>query len=396
MNENILIFGNNIKIGESILGTIRKSGIIAEFMLSVSGCSNTEIQSISLLITGKALVLVFRNDELKRITEDFHKIGIESLFICPWDTHYSEDKLFHDLIIPIDNRKPRLDYLEVEVSNICNLNCKGCSEFSNLVCEKNQVDHYAFKQDLERMKDFFWGIGKIRLLGGEPLKNPDYLSFIKTARETYPDSDLRLVTNGLLIPMLKKNELDEIKELNCAFDISNYPPTEKIMKKIKLRLDQSDIVYHIGAPVRFFFKLFLPEPLESPDESYKNCLFTHCHTLGGGYLSACSHQFWANRLNTAFDINYPTNEKIDIYNTSLTGWELNEVFKKPLDFCRYCPKGMVPYRWKSGFTKDKAKPEDWVAEKSFINTKILPVTQKFFKFAVVRLRRSAQRPKNKQ
>jgi len=394
MNENLLVFGNNKKICENILNKIVKSDIIAELKLSISNCSDTEIQDITSSLAGRTLVLVFRNEELKRVSEAFYNFGINNLYICPWDTHYSDEKPFSDLFIPIDNSKPRLDYLEIEISNICNLNCKGCSEFSNLVCEVNQVDHNAFRRDLERIKYFFWGVGKIRLLGGEPLKNPDFIKFIKTAREIYPDSDLRLVTNGLLIPVLKNNDLEEIKKLNCSFDVSNYPPTKRILKTIKNRLNQSGIVYHISTPVRFFFKLFLPEPLESPDESYKNCLFTHCHSLGGGYLSACSHQFWAYRLNTVFDLNYPVEEKIDIYRTSYSGWELDEIFKKPLDFCRYCPKGMVPYRWKSGVTKEKARPEDWIAKSSLINTKVLPVIQNLFKFIVVKLRRFKQRPKS--
>lgn len=393
MDENIIVFGNNKKICERITARLKSSGVVAESQISTAGCSEQEIQKAALPINKRTIIVVFRNDELKDVAEAFHKLGIYKICICPTDTHYYEDKPLTDIIIPVDNSKPRLDYLEIEISNKCNLNCRGCSEFSNLVCENNQVDLNAFKRDLEKLKDYFWGIGKIRLLGGEPLTNPDYLDFVKAARDVYPDSDLRLVTNGLLIPMLEKDEMDEIKRNNCTFDISNYPPTQKILKTIKNKLGQAGIVYNISTPVKVFFKLFLPEPLESPDDSYHNCLFTHCHSLGGGYLSACSHQFWAYRLNTAFDLDYPVDEKIDIHNTTLSGWEINELFKKPLNFCRYCPKGMVPFKWET-CPQNEATPGDWIAEKSFINTRVLPVTQKAFKFFTLKLRRTVQRAKS--
>lgn len=394
MGDNIVVFGNNKDICQKIISKLTQTGAVATLSLSVFGYSEAEIQKVASSISGKTLVLVFKNDELKNITEAFHHLKIYTLSVCPWDTHYSDEKSLTDLIIPIDNSKPRLDYVEIEISNKCNLNCKGCSEFSNLVCEKKQVDHNSFKQDLEKLKGFFWGIGKIRLLGGEPLTNPDYLSFVKTAREIYPDTDLRLVTNGLLIPTLSKKELDEIKKNNCSFDISNYPPTRKMIKPIKKQLRQSAVAYNISVPIKVFFKLYLPEPLDSPNESYNNCLFTHCHALGNGYLSACSHQFWVHRLNTAFDLSYPVDEKIDIHNTSLTGWEINELFNKPLDFCRYCPKGMVPFKWETCKQSD-AKPNNWIAKNSFLTSRVFPITQKTFKFLSQKLRRSVQHPKNR-
>ncbi|MEI6577932.1 MAG: radical SAM protein [Eubacteriales bacterium] len=392
MHEAMIVFGNNKNICDKITKRIFKSGAVVVFKLATSTCSVAEMQEISESVMGKKLVLVFRNNELKNITEAFHSLGVNNIYICPWDTHYSDEKPLTDLIIPIDNSKPRLDYLEIEISNICNLNCKGCSEFSNLICEENQVDYNSFRNDLEKLNDFFWGIGKIRLLGGEPLTNKDYLSFVKTARESYPDCDLRLVTNGLLIPAINKADLAEIKRNNCTFDISNYPPTRKIIKSIKNLLGQSGVSYNIGMPVKYFFKLFLPEPLESPDESYINCLFTHCHSLGGGYLSACSHQFWVHRLNTAFDLHYPIDEKIDIYNTPLSGWEINEIFNNPLDFCRYCPKGMVPYKWKHRSNCD-AEANDWIIKNTYINRKVIPVIQRTaIKFAK-QLRLINQQPK---
>lgn len=395
MHDRRLIIGNNRTVCEAIRTALTAAGVDAVTVFSESACTEGELQKILLSAEDRLPVLVLRNEELKAATEVLHRCGQDVVFVCPWDTHYTQDRPLDEWLIETDNRKPRLDYLEVEISNCCNLNCKGCSEFSNLVCEDTQVDFDGVRRDLEKLKDFFWGVGKIRLLGGEPLTNPDFPSFVEMARHLYPDCDLRIVTNGLLIPTLDDGTLARIQQSNCALDISNYPPTKKMLKRIRKRLEQAGISYTVSMPVRVFFKLFLPEPLESPNDSYNNCLFTHCHCLGGGFLSACSHQFWVRRLNSAFDLAYPEDEKIDIHNTSLSGWEIDALFKKPLDFCRYCPKGMVPFKWKP-CPEGQAKPEDWIIRHTVVNDKVLPVTQKVFKFVTSKLRRSLQSPKHRR
>lgn len=392
MLKNMIVFGDNKKICSKIFNQLIDSGVDVKLILTTE-YDDKEILEIISAIFDRTLLLVFRNEKLKKITFDFYEAGITHIFILPWDTHYSDDTPIEDMLIPIENDKPRLNYIEIEISNKCNLNCKGCSEFSNLVCESKQVDHVQFEKDLQRLKGFFWGIGKIRLLGGEPLTNPSWLSFIESARRIFPDCDLRLVTNGLLIPGLTENELTGIKQNKCIVDISNYPPTRKILKKIKHHLDRSGVKHDISFPIVFFFKLYMSQPFEQSDIPYKNCLFKHCHSLGNGYLSACSHQFWAHRFNTAFHSDYPEDEKIDIYHTKLTGWDIDKLFSQPLDFCKHCPTGMIPYRWKAGFDRNKADPKDWVATNSIINTKVIPATQSLFRFIVIRLRRSTQNPR---
>lgn len=395
MHKPMIIIGNNRAVCAKMRSALTDVGINVAMVFSDFSCSEGELKKIVAASDTKTPLLILRNEELKSATEALHRCGIDFVFVCPWDTHYAQNKPLAELLIEIDNRKPRLDYIEIEISNCCNLNCKGCSEFSNLVCEDMQVDREAFRRDLERTKELFWGIGKIRLLGGEPLTNPDFLDFVKLAREVYPDSDLRLVTNGLLIPSLNNEVLTALKDYNCTFDVSNYPPTKKMLKAIKRRLDQAGVAYNVSMPIKVFLKRLLPDPLESPTDSYNNCLFTHCHCLGDGFLSACSNQFWVHRLNNAFDLAYPEDEKIDIYNTPLSGWEINELFKKPLDFCRYCPKAMVPFKWEPR-PKGQAKPEDWIINHTVLNDKVLPITQKVFKFFSTKLRRSIQRPKNRR
>ncbi len=393
----MLIFGENRKISRELCAKLQSLGYGVEVLSVAGGNLETAVEKAAQTLNHRQLILAFRNEELKNVSALFHKKGIDKLSVCPWDTHFTgrNNEDLNNFVFRVDNRKPRLDYLEIEVSESCNLNCKGCNEFSNLVEENMFGDLQQTERDLGKLKDYFWGVGKIRLMGGEPLVNPDYIRFVKTAREIFPDSDIRILTNGLLVPKLKKDDLLEIKNSNCSFDISVYPPTQRIIDTITGILREAGIPYNLSVPNKLFFKSLLKEPMESPNEAFSNCLFTHCHALSGGYISACSNQMYAHRLNTAFNLKFPNDDKIDIYNTSLTGWEMNEIFSKPHEFCRYCARGMVPYKWKAG-TKSTVKAGDWLIEPSFFNFKIVPVIQKAVKSSAKRLRYILRRPKKKR
>lgn len=42
----------------------------------------------------------------------------------------------------------------------------------------------------------------IRLMGGEPLLHPHVIDFCTTTRKLFPTSEIVLVSNGILLPML--------------------------------------------------------------------------------------------------------------------------------------------------------------------------------------------------
>lgn len=397
MNKDIVIFGDNKRVCNELKRKLYEKQICTDLPILAGRHLDSNILKVIEAAKGKQIILVFKNEDLKNITEDFYKNGITDICVCPWDTHFidKDNVEINNCIIPIDNSKPRLNYVEIELSESCNLNCKGCFQFSNLIECKSFADINVFKNDLEKLKEFFWGIGELRLLGGEPLLNPDFLLFVKTARKIFPDSDIRLVSNGLLIPKLRKEELVEIKNNNCTINITNYPPTQKQIDSIIGSLKEAGVSYTVSLPIKVFFKGLLSEPSKSPDASFNNCIFTHCHALRNGALAACSHQFYIGRLNAEFNLNYPAegiNEIIDIYHTNFDGWEINRIFEQPHDFCRYCSSGMVPFKWKSG-AKSKAKAADWIIKQTFFNIRIVPLIQKSSKSFISRLRHFKQKPK---
>lgn len=281
--------------------------------------------------------------------------------------------------------KPVLDYVETEISEFCNLNCRGCCDFSNLAKEKKFYELDEFVKDYERLSELFSEIKKIRLMGGEPLLNPHVAGYAREARRIFPSADIRIVSNGLLIPKTDREIFRELKKSNVKFDISNYPPTRRIKKEIAAVLKDERIEFDFGVPMNYFFRNVLEKPADDPTPAFNNCIFTYCHMMSHGRISPCSYAFCIERFNAKYGTAYPETDCFDIY-SDITGEQLIEAFSKPHEFCRCCGAGIIPIKWKGGVTAEKAKPSDWQIKENFINMKFAPVVQSVLKPAAVKAR----------
>ena len=148
------------------------------------------------------------------------------------------------LMYILDADKSFIPYLETNLIDGCNLNCKGCTHFASLFTRDEFYPLENFRRDVRRISQSC-DVIKFRLLGGEPflLKNLD--EYIKIARQYLPKADLRIVTNGLLIPDVAPKIFDFIRENNFVIDISAYAPTLKILDKIKAILDLNKIIFNV-------------------------------------------------------------------------------------------------------------------------------------------------------
>ena len=145
------------------------------------------------------------------------------------------------------DKKPSLSYFEVPITDICNLNCKGCLFASNLV-QKEKIEHVSFtelEQDAKRMSELFYDIPWIRILGGEPLMHPDIIEIFKSYRKYFPDSEIDLCTNGLLIPKMSREFWDTVKQERISIHISGYKPVYHMLDKIDKILKAEKIPYAI-------------------------------------------------------------------------------------------------------------------------------------------------------
>lgn len=121
-------------------------------------------------------------------------------------------------------RKPleKLNF-EVHVVDHCNLNCKGCDNFSCLA-EESYADLEIFRRDLTRIKDLFGNrVSSVCLIGGEPFLNPEIYKFCDIARNIFTDEELYIITNGTLLNKLNEITYESLRINRVTVKITRYP-----------------------------------------------------------------------------------------------------------------------------------------------------------------------------
>lgn len=377
--------------GKTVLFYARRTpeAVLRRFDRAEKICADTIGRGMLCAHQDDALVFVFPNCRIGEITALCRKAGCKDVRVVIPDNGACFDP------IRVDVEKPRLDYLETELTRICNLHCRGCCDYIQLAeGEPPFYDLETFIRDLEQLKQFFWGIEKIRLMGGEPLMQKRIAEFAEHTRRLFPDTDLRIVTNGLLIPSLSVETLQRLKNCGSTFDISNYPPTLRKKKEIASVLQKAGVSYDFGIPIRYFFRTIAEKPSDDPKLSFDNCLFTRCHMLlEGGILAPCSYAACVGRLNRHFGTHYPETDVVDLYRTDLDGWQILQWMSAPHLFCTCCTRGMVPIRWKDGVHAKQAVPEDWIVRENLLTGRAFPLMQRVLKPAEHALRGFLQRNK---
>lgn len=231
-----------------------------------------------------------------------------------------------------------LPYLEFHVCDHCNLNCNGCTHFSPLVNGEKFTDFLQFQKDINRLGELFTNINEIRILGGEPLLNPELYKYIEEVKKVFPHSFLHVVTNGLIIKNIDEKLMDTCKKAGVIFDISCYKPMWGEIEDIKLFLRDSGIKFRIEPPIINFHKILNLDGDSNKYMIYSNCIEKRCKMLYNGRISTCAMPFLIKYFNKYFNINILSgeNDTIDIYNEELTVIEIIKKLNSPMDMCKNC------------------------------------------------------------
>ena len=256
------------------------------------------------------------------------------------------------------SRKAVITKLEFHVCDHCNLNCVGCTHFAPIYQESfASLDEFA--RDMKRLSEDFY-ILRLRLMGGEPLLNPDLPEYIDLARNFFPHSHLAIVTNGLLLPRTDQRVFDSIKKNDAFVQISLYPPTYAMREKIKATLEAQKIDFSFGSGlvqaneegiIKEFHQCFTGVKEGRGREAAKRCLGSSCHFLRHGKISKCALPLLAEDINAYFGRNLEVlpEDYVDIYDKEIDPWEKVRRLKEATPFCDYCGDGTsTRFDWKCG------------------------------------------------
>ena len=376
----VAIFG--CRDGRYLYEQIKKNGKgiyqVCYFADNDSKYHNTQISGISVLDI-QGLVKKYKQQEFQKIIiavrkgysryciiEQLKKEGINNILLLkPSPLTYElpiifdkEQEGYNRYWMDLSNQKKVvIHHLESHAADGCNLNCKGCLHFSNLYNRKELPDLLKLLKDIQKISENC-EIFQFRILGGEPLLNPGLARFLVNLRKLLPDTDIAVISNGILIPQMPEELFITMRDTHIGFNLSLYPPTLKMKKIIFDVLDRYHVAYGSHeAKTDEFEKFLMLESSEIDMHAYEFCVSRGILILKNGKLYKCPITAYVNRYFDTFLIGQHYEEGIDIYNERL---DWNQLIKnlsiQEGGFCRHCSCNSERFTWSTG----KAEYEDWL------------------------------------
>ena len=244
-----------------------------------------------------------------------------------------------------------LNYLEIKLTEHCNLRCTTCCDFGNIAMEEEYgVETYI--RDMKRLNELNIKIKKIRLLGGEPLLSKDINFYIASTRKYYKDAYIHLVTNGVLLEKMPDSFFRTISDYNVVVQISNYPEpnNQPYIERGKILLKENEINYFEYKPVCFETDYIFENNNEDVEKVFKRCNLIYDSTnLYRGRLYKCPRPISLRH----YDKKYGTQlgdmtDGIDLFQKDINTSKIKELLNKPIRTCQYCTLYRGYVEWNQG------------------------------------------------
>ena len=246
-----------------------------------------------------------------------------------------------------------LEKIDIHLTDHCNLNCKGCTHFSPLA-EEFYLKPEDFRIDINRLAALTGAqLKQMFLLGGEPLLHPQILDFFPIAREAFPNTEIIIITNAILLPDQPDEFWLKCKQYDIKIWVSLY--------RLKINYDL------INAKAREFgvfcgytgtganeenqkdwgsWKLD-PEGKQYWIDSFSFCALKNCVTLKKGKLHTCPTIAHIEHFNKFFGKYFEVSEYDYLDLNKVRNHEsILKAMVKPVPFCRYCKtRNYTPCVW---------------------------------------------------
>lgn len=259
----------------------------------------------------------------------------------------------------ISDKKVCMKKLETNVVDYCNLNCKGCSHFSNLFPHGAAVGYESFEKDIIHLsRDVF--IGHFDLLGGEAFLSGQLADYIVCLRRYMPKTSITVVSNGTLIPRQSPELLSCIRENQVLISITEYPPTSKLRSEIISTLEKADIMYEFRKVAETFGKNIDLTGGNDPYKAQTECRESRCHFLRNGKIYKCPFSALGGHFFNQYSIPLHFEEGIDIYDEKIDlGQALKRLDTEPAELCRYCGRE-ERFAWE---ISNKPESGEWIIKR---------------------------------
>lgn len=246
-----------------------------------------------------------------------------------------------------------IEYFETHIEDFCNMKCRGCSHFSGLVKGPRPKSLADFEKEFKRLSEIE-KVGTIRLMGGEPLINEDFMEYVRIARRHFPKSRIVLVTNGILAKRLLPCR-EELIRLSIVIVASNYHDGAQdlnVLQKFPLaELHEKGDLYNISLDL---------DGKRDARKAFDGCDL-HQHKwffLKGGRLYACCVAGCIDDFSEHFGLTLPKEADLGIDIFTHTADEIEEYLARPNALCRYCDTERRERSY-ARFSRSKGDIHEW-------------------------------------
>lgn len=292
---------------------------------------------------GAGVILALSDQYYHQVIPMFRKAGFH---------HYFTMTEFNKRAIACQVRPRKREELTFEISlaDHCNLSCQMCDHYSQLSGEWF-VDMGQFERDMARMGEICGHkIAAVTLLGGEPTLHPAIIDCMRITRGQFPDAEIIVLTNGVLLLQLEKsgngNFWEACKTYGVHITVTVYPISldyKKIEKKaqeygVALAMSSDIHAKSLTKAVKVSDKHTL-DLTGSIEKFYcVNCLyFNKFCVLKEGKIYMCPVAAHIDIFNKKFGqgLEIKSGDYLSIY--EISSWEeVAEFSCRYTPFCSYC------------------------------------------------------------
>jgi len=257
--------------------------------------------------------------------------------------------------------------VEVYITNVCNLTCRGCNRFNN----HHFTGHQRWADYADEMEMWSKRIKTpmITIIGGEPTLNPDIHKWAENLRRLWPRSDIKLQTNGTYA---RPEFFDYWKKYKIGITVSLHDPktADDIRESWKCSIQKADgqFEYNANFVEEFIFHnsaiVMVDDHYEleynKPEKSFGACGMRHDHTLSHGKLYRCPAMSGIPEFTKQFDV-HMTDEQYTLLHSykplsaDCTEEELQkfeEGRNSPMPQCALCPSN---HKWYNTYGDDESE-----------------------------------------
>lgn len=240
---------------------------------------------------------------------------------------------------------------EISLVQHCNLNCCGCDHFAPLAGPEF-ADIEETERDVTRLAELFHGhISEFYLAGGEPLLHPEIIRFMEVTRKALPDSDIMIITNGILLSEQPEEFWLACRKYHIALRPTRYPINVNY-DEMEERARQYGVEYQYWGMTKQSLKYLTKFTYDLDGRQKASRSFSACRwanyalALEHGKLYTCPIICKVRHFNKYFGTNMRTTaeDSIDIYQAKSLA-EVHDFLMHPIPFCKYCVRTEYPRPW---------------------------------------------------